>query len=111
MTVVGIGEEEDGLFKVGDLVVHLVRFDMRLELGKVVDSALSVGGGDDMVGVLPDVLCDFAPGSFYSLDRVSECAVLINDTRGVRFGNHDKESTHHVEEDSVGVEGGRHDWL
>lgn len=70
MPVVRIGEEEDGVLKVHDGVVHLVRLDLRLEHGEVVDGALAVGGGDDVLGILPDVFCDFAPGSFDGGDGV-----------------------------------------
>ena len=77
MLVVGVGEVEDGLLEGLHLGVHLVRLDVRLELGEVVDRALAVGGGDNVLGVLADVLCDLAPCSLDGGDRVGEGTVLL----------------------------------
>ena len=61
MFVVGVGEEEDGLLERLDRGVHLVRADVGLELGEVVDGALAVCGGDDIGGVVADVEGDLGP--------------------------------------------------
>jgi len=87
MEVVCISKVEDGFFEFLDLVVHLVRLDMRLELGEVVDSAFAVGGGNDIGRVLADVLCDFAPGSLDSLDRVCKSTVLNNTLKELDLAN------------------------
>ena len=84
MLVVRVGEVENGLLECLDLVVHLVRLDMRLELRKVVDSALAVGGSDHVGRVLPDVLCDLAPGGLDGGDGVGQRAVLGR--RGISVG-------------------------
>ena len=76
MEVVGVGEVEDGLLERGDLVLHLVRLDVRLELRQVVDGALAVGRSDHVGRVLPNVLGDVAPGSLDSRDGVGEGTVL-----------------------------------
>ena len=77
MAVVGVGEVEDGGLEGLDLGVHLVRLDVRLELGEVVDRALAVGGGDNVLRVLANVLCDLAPSSLDGGDRVGEGTVLL----------------------------------
>jgi len=79
MTVVGVGEEEDGFLKVCHLIVHLMGFDMRLELSEVVHSTLAVGGGDNICWVLANVLCDFSPSSLDGLDGVGEGAVHVKE--------------------------------
>ena len=76
MTVVGIGEEENRLLECLHLIVHLVRLDVRLELGEVVDGALAVRRGDHVGGVLADVLGDLAPRGLDGGDGVGEGAVL-----------------------------------
>ena len=76
MLGVGVGEEEDRLFERLDLGIHLVRLDVRLELGEVVHGALAVRGGDHVRRVLPDVLSDLAPRGLDGGDGVGECAVL-----------------------------------
>lgn len=78
--VVSVGVVEDSLLEGLDLVVHLVGLDIRLELGEVVDSALAVGSCDDIVRVLPNILRNFTPGSFYSGDGVGEGAILKTST-------------------------------
>lgn len=60
--MVGIGVVEDRLLESLHLVVHFVCLNMGLEHGEVVNGALSVGGGDNIFGVLPDVFGDFSPG-------------------------------------------------
>ena len=74
--MVRIGEVENGLLKCFDLVIHLVSFDMRLELREVVDGALAVGGSDHVGGVLPDVGGNFAPSGLDSGDGVGESTIL-----------------------------------
>ena len=76
MLGVGVGEEEDRLFERLDLGIHLVRLDVRLELGEVVHGALAVGGSDDVRRVLAQVLCDLAPRRFDCGDGVGQGAVL-----------------------------------
>ena len=76
MLGIGVGEEEDRLFERLDLGIHLVRLDVRLELGEVVHGALAVGGSDDVRRVLAQVLCDLAPRSFYGSDGVGQGPVL-----------------------------------
>lgn len=70
MDVVRVGKVEDGFLELGHLVVHFVFFNVGLELGEVIDSALAVGSGDDMVRVLTNVFGDLSPGSLDGLDRV-----------------------------------------
>ena len=60
-----VGEEEDGFFKFGDFIIHLVLLDVRLEVRQVVDSTLAMGSCDDISRILAYVLCDFAPSSFH----------------------------------------------
>ena len=72
MLVVCVGEEEDGLLKCLHLEVYLVRLDVGLELGEVVDCALAVGGSDDICRVLPDVGSNLAPCGFDCSDGVGE---------------------------------------
>jgi hypothetical protein len=55
---------EDGVFEFLDLCFNFVVLEIRLELGEVVDGALAVGSGDNILGILPDVFGDFSPGSF-----------------------------------------------
>ena len=76
MPVVGVGVVEDGLLKVLDGIIHLVRLDMGFELREVVNGALAVGGGDHVGRILPDIFCDLAPSRFDGGDRVGECSVL-----------------------------------
>jgi len=55
---------KDGVFELLDLCLNLVDSKMRLKLGEIVDGALAVGRGDNILGILPDVFGDFSPGSF-----------------------------------------------
>ena len=77
MLSVGVGEEENGLLERLHLGVHLVRRDVRLEVGEVVDGALAVGCGDDVGGVLADVEGDFCPCCLDGCDGVGQGAVLV----------------------------------
>lgn len=77
MPVIGVGEEEDGIFEIHDGVVHLMRLDLGLEHGKVVDGTFAMSGGDNMLRILSNVFRYFAPGSFNSRDGVGQCTVLI----------------------------------
>ena len=114
MEVVRVGEVEDRLLELADLVVHLVLLDVGLELGEVVHSALSVGGGDHVCWVLPDVLCDLAPCCLDGCDGVGEGTVLEKESAvsNLVLQPEDVEYTYHVKEDGVSVErslgGGRH---
>ena len=67
---------KDGVFELLDLCFDLVVLKMRLELEEIVDGALAVGRGDNVLGILPDVFGDFSPGSFDCRDRVRQSAVL-----------------------------------
>ena len=78
MLGVRVGEEEDGLFERLNLRVHLVRRDVGLEVGEVVDGALAVRCGDDVRWVLADVEGDFGPCCFDGCDGVGQGAVLVN---------------------------------
>jgi hypothetical protein len=69
--VVRIGKVEDSLLECLDLAVHLMRLNMGLEHGEVVDCTLPVGCTDDILGVLPDVFGNFAPSCLDGCDRVS----------------------------------------
>lgn len=103
MHVVGIGEVENALFEILYLVVHLVRLDMRLKLREIVDGALAVSCSNHIRGVLANVFGDFPPGCLNGCNRVCEGTVLQHTGR-VRFGMPTKENTHHIEQDSVGIE-------
>ena len=85
MSVVGVGEVEDALLECGDLVVHLVRLDMGLELGEVVDGALAVSGSNHVCRVLPDIRGDFAPSSLDGSNGVSQSTVLVKISQRSRF--------------------------
>ena len=85
MLAVGVGEEEDGLLKCLHLGVHLVHLDVRLELGEVVDCALSVGRGNHICGIVPDVLGDLSPRGFDSGAGVSEGAILYQESAGAEM--------------------------
>lgn len=67
---------EDGTLKGRDLGVDVLGLDMRLELAQVVDGALAVGGGDHVLGILPDFFSDLAPGLLDGGDAVDKSAVL-----------------------------------
>ena len=60
-----VGKEEDGFFKLGDFIIHLVFLDVRLEMRQVVDSTLAMGSCDDESRILAYILCDFGPSSFH----------------------------------------------
>ena len=69
-----IGEEKDGLFKLGDYIVHLELLYVWLEVRQVVDSALAMGSCDDVSGILTElayILCDFAPRCFQLMKGAS----------------------------------------
>jgi hypothetical protein len=68
--MIRVGEVEDALLESLYLVVHLVRLDVRLKHSEVVDGPLAVSGGNNIVGVLPDIFGDLTPGSFDSSDGV-----------------------------------------
>jgi len=55
---------KNGVFELLDLCFNLVVFQVRLELGEIVDGALAVGRGNKVLGILPDVFGDLSPGSF-----------------------------------------------
>lgn len=76
MSVESVCEEENGLFEALDFEVHLMSLNMGLELGKIVDSTLAMGGSNHIGRIMANVGCDFAPGSLDSGDRVGECTVL-----------------------------------
>ena len=64
MNPVRVRVVKDGVFELLDLCLNLVDSKMRLKLGEIVDGALAVGRGDNILGILPDVFGDFSPGSF-----------------------------------------------
>ena len=69
-----IGEEENGLFRLGDYIVHLELLDVWHEVRQVVDSALAMGSCDDVSRILADlayILCDFAPRCFQLMKGAS----------------------------------------
>lgn len=66
-----IGEEKDGLFKLGDYIVHLELLDVWLEMRQVVDSALAMDSCDDVSRILAYILCDFAPRCFQLMKGAS----------------------------------------
>lgn len=68
--MIRVGEVEDALLESLYLVVHLVRLNVRLEHSEVVDGSLAVSGGNNILGILPDIFGDFTPGSFDSSDGV-----------------------------------------
>ena len=111
-----VREEENRFLEGGDLIVHFVRLDMRLELRKVVYSTLAVGCSNHVRRVLPDVCGYFAPCSLDSLDGVGQSTVLEgNSSVSIVILEHtsDKVSSYHVEENGITVEGhslglGRH---
>ncbi len=111
MFVVGVGEEEDGLLERLHLGVHLVLFDVRLELGEVVHGALAVGGSDEVRGILPNVQRDLAPRGLDGSDGVGQRTVLSGIRQSLP-GECSHKGTYHVEQDSVREEGhlddGRH---
>jgi len=76
MDTIGISEEEDRFFESVDLVLDLVSFEVRLELGEVVDGTLAVGSCNNVLGILPDISSDPVPGSLYSGDGVCKSTVL-----------------------------------
>ena len=71
MEVVSVGEVKNGFLECLNFTLHLVGLDVRLELRKVIDCALAVGGGNNICGILANVFGNFAPGSFDGSDGVS----------------------------------------
>jgi hypothetical protein len=65
-----VGIVKDRAFKLLDLCLDFVSSEMRFELREIVDSALAVRRSDNVLGVQPDVVGDFPPGSFNCRDRV-----------------------------------------
>jgi hypothetical protein len=65
MKPVCVGEEEDGFFKLGDFIIHLVLLDVWLEVRQVVDSTLAMGSCEDVSRILAYILRDFAPSGFH----------------------------------------------
>lgn len=76
MEVMRVGEVKDGLLEPLDLAFDLVIPEVRLKLREVVHSALAMGGGNNVVGVLPNVSGDLGPGSLDGGNRVGQSAVL-----------------------------------
>jgi len=76
MDAIGVGEEEDRFFESVDFVLDLVRFEVRLELGEIVDRTLAVGSCNNVLGVLPDISSDSVPSGLYSGDGVCKSTVL-----------------------------------
>ena len=74
--VISISEEQDRLFEFGNFSVHLVRFQVWLEVREVVDGAFTVCRGNDMLRVLPDFIGNLMPRSFDGRDGVGKSAVL-----------------------------------
>ena len=111
MPVVGVGVVEDGLLKVLDGIIHLVRLDMGFELREVVNGALAVGGSDEVRGILPNVQRDLAPRGLDGSDGVGQRTVLSGIRQSLP-GECSHKGTYHVEQDSVREEGhlddGRH---
>ena len=110
MLGIGVGEEEDRLFERLDLGIHLVRLDVRLELGEVVHGALAVSGSDNVRRVLAQVLCDLAPCCLDGCDGVGEGTVLEKESAvsNLVLQPGDVEYTYHVKEDGVREEGSFH---
>lgn len=94
---------EDGLLERLHFAVHLVRRDVWLELREVVDGALAVRRGDDVGGVLADILGDLAPCSLDGGDGISQRAILHTDGMSTGCTGRGERVTHHVEENGVGV--------
>lgn len=92
--VIGVGEVENALLECLDLVVHLVRLDVRFEHGEVIDSTLAVSGSNNILGVLADVFGDFTPGSFDCRDGVCQCAILSPEES--ESGTADREKNFHT---------------
>ena len=61
MLVVRVGEVENSLLEALNLLVHVLGLDVRAETREVVDSALTVRGGDNVFRVLLDVAGDLSP--------------------------------------------------
>ena len=76
MKPIGVGKEEDGFFKFGNFIVHLMLFDVRFEAGQAVGSSLAMSNCEDVFRILPDFLCDSAPSSFNCCGRVRESTIL-----------------------------------
>ena len=76
MKPIGVGKEEDGFFKFGNFIVHLMLFDVWFEAGQAVGGTLAMGGCKDVFGILADFLRDFAPSGFNCCCRVRESTIL-----------------------------------
>jgi hypothetical protein len=85
MFVVGVGEVENRLLEVLDLIGHAIGLDIGSKAGEVVNGALAMGGRDNMLRVLPDVLGDLAPCCLDGGNRVGESTVLEQQKR--KFSN------------------------
>jgi hypothetical protein len=64
MEPVCVGEEEDGFFKLGDFVIHLVLLDVRFGMRQVVDGTLAMGSCDNVSRILAYILCNFSPKAY-----------------------------------------------
>jgi hypothetical protein len=65
-----VGKVENGFLEGLNLAVHLMRLNMGLEHGEIVDCTLPMGCTDDILAVLSDVFGNFAPSCLDGCDRV-----------------------------------------
>jgi len=76
MDTIGVSEKEDRFFESVDFVLDLVRLEVRLELGEIIDGTLAVGGCNNVLGILPDISSDPVPSGLHSGDGVCKSTVL-----------------------------------